>query len=375
MRAWLLILLVAASGCSAVLGLREGKVEGSSCSSDDDCEPGRRCFDDRCEDDGSMCTGTVRRCDGLQPQECRGGRWVDDGSHCTESCATGECVPRPSCDATLECGDKRASCCEAIEVRGGTFYLRSDSRDRSHPRRVSPFVLDRFEVTVGRFRKFARAYLESNLPEDGAGAHPKIEGSGWQAAWNGDRTLLKSNDRAIDAQLQNCGDWGNEIAHDLPVRCVNWYTAFAFCIWDGGRLPTEAEWQFAAAGGNMQRVYPWSEGDRDDSIYPRHACFNRPFPERVGTHPDGRGPYGHDDLAGNVSEWVLDYYREDLSDETCRRDDVLVDCAELGPTCCRGLKGGSFRFMEAQLKNAYPNGDEPARWEETHGFRCARDPG
>jgi hypothetical protein len=57
---------------------------------------------------------------------------------------------------------------------------------------------------------------------------------------------------------------------NLPMNCVPWYKAFAFCVWDGGRLPTEAEWNYAATGGNEQRKYPWGSTAPDDAL----AVFN-----------------------------------------------------------------------------------------------------
>jgi formylglycine-generating enzyme required for sulfatase activity len=142
-------------------------------------------------------------------------------------------------------------------VPGGTF---NRSNDAAYPATVSGFVLDRFEVTVGRFRRFVEAYPGSK-PAAGAGRHPLIEGSGWDAGWDSnlpaDAEALK---RAVKCHstYQTWTDEADE--HErLPMNCLSWYLAFAFCAWDGGRLPTEAEWNYAAAGGDEQRAYTWSK--------------------------------------------------------------------------------------------------------------------
>src|SRR5512141_1636217 len=101
---------------------------------------------------------------------------------------------------------------------------------------------------------------QKSPPGEGAGAHPKIAGSGWSSTWN---THLSFDTAALRSALK-CSA-ASQIWTDMPgsnenkpVVCLDWYTAFAFCAWDGGRLATDAEWNYAASGGNEHRYYAWS---------------------------------------------------------------------------------------------------------------------
>src|SRR5262249_20265763 len=96
--------------------------------------------------------------------------------------------------------------------------------------------------------------------------------------------------------------WGQPGREDLPINSVSWAEARDFCAWAGKRLPTEEEWERAAAGGTEQRAFPWGNADPGDGV-----CWKRPpdgSPCAVATSPQDRTPEGIFDLAGNVKEWT-----------------------------------------------------------------------
>ncbi len=275
------------------------------------------------------------------------------------------------------------SCCQSIVVPGGDFAMGrsisgTDRYDQGnsnelpeHTATVASYSLDTFEVTVGRFRKFVEQY-DGTPPPDGAGAHPRIAGTGWQSAWNAN---LPTTRASLVSQIKCSPDFqtwtdvpaGNE---QYPINCVSWYVAFSFCIWDGGRLPTEAEWEYAAAGGTDNRLYPW--GDEDPSVntdlanddYSDHS----PFVE-VGSHSSGNGRWGHRDLAGSMWEWVLDWYLDSWYSGAGHR---CVDCANVTDGSTRVLRGSSWGRSD-YLRAAARNDNNPDDRYDYVGLRCARD--
>ena len=290
--------------------------------------------------------------------------------------------PPPSCVGLAAiCGPNgNGDCCASNVVTGGTF---NRGNDATYPATVSDFRLDTYEITVGRFRKFWNTY-PGNMPPAGSGKNPNnASDPGWDATWN--TSSLPASQAALTTKIEcqtTYQTWtaGNDA---LPMNCIDWFEAEAFCIWDGGRLPTEAEWNYAAAGGTQQRVYPWGSaaldctyanfygaaGGTDYCVAPRTGAVNR-----VGSEsPKGDGLYGQADLAGNVWEWVQDWYVNPYTNP-------CDNCACLTVSSSRVLRGGGFGFSASHLLSSYRGGvtpsgvggSTPAFHDYDFGARCAR---
>jgi formylglycine-generating enzyme required for sulfatase activity len=247
-----------------------------------------------------------------------------------------------------------------------------DYTDKSYPATVSSFYLDKYEITVGRFRQFVNAGMgtQANPPGAEAGASLLITGSGWDSTWNGN---LAANTTALTTNLRCYSTystyytWTDQAGSNesQPVNCLDWYTAFAFCAWDGGRLPTEAEWNYAASGGSEQRYYPWSSPGTSTTIDDNYAVFGGGSTQNVGSKsPKGDGKWGHSDLAGNVFEWNLDWYVSPYTNP-------CSNCADLMSASERVTRGGFF-VNTSGLGSADRYSRAPGRTGNSMGARCAR---
>jgi formylglycine-generating enzyme len=275
----------------------------------------------------------------------------------------GACEQMSCAGLAVTCGTSADSCCTSLEVTGGSFDLGDPAASAAT---IATFKLDKYEVTVGRFRKFVEAY--SGPPAAGAGAHPLIAGSGWQSAWDAN---IAANGAALTTAVQ-CNStfqtWSTSGANDrLPMNCVSWYQAFAFCAWDGGRLPTEAEWEYAAAGGDEERTYPWGSAAPTSTRamygYSGNYTFSDLLP--AGSKPTGAGKYGQMDLAGSMMEWNLDQYSAYAP--------ICNNCAKLTGGFDRVIRGGDFANGAEQIVAAYRSQNDPTTSYSGMGFRCARD--
>jgi formylglycine-generating enzyme required for sulfatase activity len=159
---------------------------------------------------------------------------------------------------------------------------------------------------------------------------------------------------------------GNE---SRPINCLDWFTAAAFCAWDGGRLATEAEWNYAAAGGSEQRYYPWSNPPTSTTIDDSYAVYcggSCSSTQKVGAKsPKGDGKWGQSDLAGNLYEWTLDWYASYTN--PCNNCAILTDASS------RVLRGGYYYSAASYLRSAGRNGNNPPGTRIIWlGARCAR---
>lgn len=314
---------------------------------------------------------------------------------CTEQVSPGElCLPsNRSCERLEESCAGTENCCSASRVKGGAFQRSSDhsgsglqgtdevvgweepASDKEIT--VESFFLERFEVTVGRFRVFLSEYdqwINGNpIPGAGRGA----PSTGWDTkAFE----VPESRGAIVEAMTSSkiCGSPNFEVAvtrssEDKPVNCVTWYEAFLFCIWDGGRLPLEAEWNYAAAGGDQQRPFPWTDSPFESTeVEPNRGAIGSSV-QPVGSFADGISRWQHYDLAGNAFEWVFDATPDAVTSqpqgyEPC--DSTATDCVELEGQG-RIFRGGSHKFPAVAARTAYRVGDSPLIRYDDLGFRCA----
>jgi len=296
-----------------------------------------------------------------------------------------------------DCGPNKESCCTTLPVPAGMFfrsydavscpggpaappppalgcYLRAD-----HPATISAFRLDKYLVTIGRFRAYLASVGATGWrPAEGDGRHAHLNGGrgladvgtggfepGWSAAWSDDTITF---DPGYDGYT----------ALNVSENGIPWAEAYAFCIWDGGFLPSEAEWNYAAAGGEQQRVYPWSSPPQDTTVDCAHAAYSGTFDPAacvestsypVGAKsPTGDGRWGQADLAGLRGEWTLDWLTGYV--------DPCVDCANLrqpdSGAASRAVRGYSHVgvALPPHLLTSVRDDDSYG----VTGFRCARAP-
>jgi formylglycine-generating enzyme len=298
---------------------------------------------------------------------------------------------KPSCQYLADiCGMDQRSCCSVGYVPAGDFVLGglTESESESEPEietaksHVSAFYFGTFEVTVARFQAFLAEYdfwrARGGL-HAGAGSHPSIPGSGWDPTWlrrpgdPADRYGLGVNRAEIEAEVTGCLGIPFTTAMWLqPVNCVSFYEAQAFCIWDGGRLPTDLEWEYAAAGGDENRVYPWGMDPptHGHAMYgcsstPRSPCLIPP----VGSYLEGAGRFGQLDLAGSVSEWTFETVGNPIP-IPCNDCASVEQLHEENP---RDTRGGNWTSSDGDLTTARTSFWEARLHLPMFGFRCVYD--
>jgi formylglycine-generating enzyme required for sulfatase activity len=279
-----------------------------------------------------------------------------------------------------------------VELSGGTFLMGTDSdegfpSDGEGPVReveVSPFAIDRHTVTNGQFSRFVEE----------TGYVTEAERFGWSFVFQNfvTKTLKK---RGLVKEVPGLGWWyavtnaywrkpegpGSNVNKrmDHPVVHVSWADAQAYCSWAGTRLPTEAEWEFAARGGLEQKMYAWG-----DELTPngKHMCniWQGRFPDLntesdgfVGTCPATHFPpngYGLYNVAGNVWEWCADWWSPEYHVEGPRRDPS-------GPSkgSARVMRGGSYLCHKSycnRYRVAARTSNTPDSSTGNLGFRTVR---
>jgi formylglycine-generating enzyme required for sulfatase activity len=224
-----------------------------------------------------------------------------------------------------------------VLVPAGEFMMGGDTSGQNDERpahRVSldTFYIDQYEVTTTRYAKYSE---QTNR------AAPRY--------WS---TRVSLNH-------------GNK-----PVVGMNWNDAAAYCAWVGKRLPTEAEWE-KAARGNDQRPYPWgNEAPSEQRGNFDHCCDFKDHGALtdVGAFEQGKSPSGAYDMAGNVWEWVADWYGENYYAKSPARNPKGPSHGEY-----RVLRGGSWLSAPDYVRSANRLWDSPTYRNDYIGFRCAQD--
>ena len=220
----------------------------------------------------------------------------------------------------------------AVLIVAGNFTMGDGEEAPLREIYVDAFYLDKYEVTTSRYAKFLQATGSAKPPE------------GWEAV-----------------NLDSGGD--------LPVVGVNWGDADAYCRWAGKRLPTEAEWEKGARGTDG-REYPWGNDEPTSARANFGKSAEAPYKgglSPAGSHEAGKSPYGVQDLAGNASEWVADWFAEGFE-----RGDVRNP---KGPQTGTGkvIRGGGWYDPGDKIKSTKRYHARPITRAEDIGFRCARD--
>ena len=220
-------------------------------------------------------------------------------ANCPKSAVMGELIPIPAGEFVMGCDDLDSERCGSRERGLETVDLPA-------------FEIDRTEVTQAAYQKCVEA---------GACSAP-------------------------------AGGFEPTRACTHPVVNVSWKQASQYCAWMDRRLPTEAEWEKAARGTD-QRTFPWGDEEPTCELANFAGCGRREA-EEVGSHPAGASPYGLQDMAGNVREWVFD--REDGRARQPKR----------------GIRGGMFTDQGMQLRAARRQWGDVSVSDIGIGFRCAR---
>jgi formylglycine-generating enzyme required for sulfatase activity len=259
---------------------------------------------------------------------------------------------------------------EMVYVPAGEFRMGSNTAAVEYGIRVCE--------TYGFFCD--RKYFEDEQP-----AHPVVLDGFWLDKYEVTNVQYQHCVEAGACQAPDSCEWGqltygDPTKTDHPVNCMLWYWASDYCDWAGGRLPTEAEWEYAARGPEGLR-YPWGSqidntrlnlcdtncqedwkaADIDDG-------FERMAP--VGSFPAGASWCGAHDLAGNVSEWVADWY---LPSYPTFRLEVNPTGPELNSGQHRVLRGGSWSNSPDSSRGANRHFHHPFGAGGDIGFRCAKD--
>ncbi len=258
---------------------------------------------------------------------------------------------------------------EFIPLPGGEFWMGDDASGQNdekprHRVAIEGFALAKYPTTNAMFARFIEAKGYAN-PEWWRGCPGEF--------WRGDGTI-KDWSRSVRSLPRY---WDDERLNgaNQPVVGVSWYEAVAYCRWltatlhDGHayRLPTEAEWEYAARGQEGRR-YAWGDDWVKDRANTEELALGRTTP--VGIFADGATPEGVLDLTGNVWEWCSDWY--DGGEYARRAGNVARNPTGPKKGDYKVLRGGSWYNNQNQVRCAYRLGLDPGYVYDDRGFRVAR---
>jgi len=247
---------------------------------------------------------------------------------------------------------------EMVLIPAGSFLMGESIESEYcmlHSVEMDAYYIDRCEVTNARYGLFLEALR----------SHP-----------TGDFEHPKAPDSDHVPRYWNHKKYNHP---DLPVVGITWYDAYAYARWAGKRLPTEAQWEKAARGTDGKRTYPWGvewdrgklnakgDGDRFAGLAP------------VGSFPEGAGPYGVQDMAGNVSEWVADIFYKKYYTLGRRRfrnpQGPMISEIRRDFKIVPVLRGGSFKDGRQDAFPVWRRNAGEYRDRRPHiGFRCTQEP-
>ena len=329
----------------------------ASCNNEGECHPTESQQDD-CETCGTRTRGCTAQCE-WEPWDtsacfgdCAPGEEFVDNAGCSDpwlyakyQCDSTTCEYNTIVDCTDDCflaartdtaTDFKADVC----IPGGPFIMGSDPGEGEgdeerpeHTVNLSPYFIDKYEVTVARYRECVLA---------GGCLAPE------------------------DVIFSNYYDAGSEI---FPINEVTWFEARTFCEWDSRHLPTEAQWEKAARGRTpSESANPWGDSVPTCLQVPCSEC-GQPGPVPGDSHPAGASPFGVMHLGSNLREWVNDYWDADYYSISPAMDPT-------GPVTgtARVRRGGYFAFtlQEHSFMNTWRTSAVGDTSMSSLGFRCAR---